>query len=73
MFEKLRQMRKARKITGEEMAKKLGIQKAGYSKKERGSVAFTLQDAKKVSDVLGMSIDDIFFPKEVSSGDTDSA
>ena len=73
MYEKLREIRKARKISGEEMGRKLGIQKAGYSKKELGHVPFSLNDAKIVSEVFGMSIEDIFFPDEVSKRDMSSA
>ena len=71
MFERLRKMREEKGLTCEQMAYKLGLQtKAGYSKKETGRTPFTLADAKIVSEVFGKSIDDIFFPNEVSDGDT---
>ena len=74
MFERLRQIREEKGLTCEQMAEQLGLQtKAGYNKKENGRTKFTLQEAKKVSEILGMSIDDIFFANEVSSEDTNSA
>lgn len=62
MFERLRQIRKEKRITCEEMAEELGLQtKAAYNKKEHGKVKFTLQEAKKISEIFGMSIEEIFF------------
>lgn len=67
MFERLRAIRKERGLTCEDMAKVLGLEtRAGYSKKELGQTAFSLKDAKKVSEVLGKSVDEIFFEDEVS-------
>ena len=71
MFERLRELRKERGLTCEDMAKLLGLDtKAAYSKKERGRTKFSLDDARKVSCALGKSIDDIFFTNEVSLKDT---
>lgn len=58
---RLRELRKTKGYTCEQMARGLGIQKAGYSKKERGDVAVSLADAKKISEMLGESIENIFF------------
>jgi DNA-binding XRE family transcriptional regulator len=70
-LEKLRQMREERGLTCEQMAYKLGLQtKSGYNKKEKGRTPFTLKEAKIISDAFGQSIDDIFFPREVSRKDT---
>ena len=74
MFERLRQLRRDHGLTCEDMAKILGLEtKAAYSKKECGRTKFTLAEAKKVSDVLCMRIEDIFFADEVSSNDTEEA
>lgn len=71
MFERLRELRKAKGYTCEQMAEKMGLEtKAAYSKKELGRTKFSLDDAKKVSDILGYSIDNIFFADEVSFEDT---
>jgi putative transcriptional regulator len=73
MFERLRELRKAKGYTCEQMADKLGLKKAAYSKKELGKIKFSLSDAKKVSEILGYSIDDIFFARSISFKDTKSA
>lgn len=66
-FEKLRSIRTSKKISGEQMAKVLGLKtQAAYYKKEAGTVKFSLDDAKKVSDFFHIPIDDIFFADELS-------
>ena len=61
MFERLRELRKEKRLTCEDMAKLLGLgTKAAYSKKELGRTKFSLEDARKISCVLGKDIDDIF-------------
>ena len=62
MFERLRELRKEKGLTCEDMAKLLGLgTKAAYSKKELGRTKFSLEDARKISCILGKDIDDIFF------------
>ncbi|AXB81756.1 helix-turn-helix transcriptional regulator [Megasphaera hexanoica] len=71
MFERLKALRKEQGLTCEAMAEALGLEtKSAYSKKENGSTKFSLDDAKKVSAILGKSIEDIFFTNEVSLEDT---
>ena len=61
MFERLRELRKEKGLTCEDMAKLLGLgTKAAYSKKELGRTKFSLEDARKISCILGKDIDDIF-------------
>ena len=64
MHETLRNIRKSKGYTCEEMASLLGIKKSAYAKKERGEVIFSLPDAKKISDFFGKSIEEIFFAKK---------
>lgn len=74
MFERLRELRKEKGLTCEAMAEALGLEtKSAYSKKENGNTKFSLDDAKKVSSILGKSIEDIFFTDEVSFEDTKRA
>ncbi len=70
MYENLRQLRKQCNISGEEVARILGLTKATYSKKENGLVKFSLEEAKIISTVLNKSIEEIFFEYEVSKNDT---
>ena len=66
MFEKLRKIRRSKGYTCEYMAEKLGFTKATYSKKERGQIAMTLEDARKISEIFNGTIEDIFFTDKVS-------
>jgi len=67
VFEKLRGIRKEKKITCKEMSELLGFKTRGaYHKKELERIPFTLKEAKVISDFFGMRIDDIFFENEVS-------
>ncbi len=70
MFEKLREIRQAKGFTCENMAEQMGLTKATYSKKERGQITMTLNDADKISNILGSSVDEIFFADKVSFKDT---
>lgn len=73
MFDKLKEIRTAKGVSCEKMAEVLGLEtKSAYSKKENGTVKFTLAEAKKISDFLRMTIEDIFFEDEVSCGETKS-
>lgn len=59
---KLRQYRLARGLTQEEMARLLGYKdKSGYCHLENGKVAITIEKAKKIGDILGVSPEEIFF------------
>lgn len=67
MFERLRKLRKMQGFTCEKMAELMGLEtKAAYSKKELGKTKFSLEDARKVSIILGHSVEEIFFEDEVS-------
>ncbi|WP_195604486.1 helix-turn-helix domain-containing protein [Clostridium tyrobutyricum] len=70
MYKKLRELRIKHNISGVEMAKLLNITKASYSKKELGSVKFSLNEAKLISDKFNKSIEDIFFENRVSKMET---
>lgn len=66
MFEKLRKLREERNVTQEEMAKLLGhADKSSYSMKERGLRKFTIQEAYRIAEFFGSTIEYIFFDKEV--------
>lgn len=70
MYKKLKEMRQQENVSGEELAKVLGITKATYSKKENGLVKFSLDEAKLISDRFKRKIEDIFFENKVSKIDT---
>jgi len=67
LFDKLKETRLNEKITCEQLANLLGFKtKGAYHKKEQGSVPFTLEEAKIISDYFNKGINEIFFENEVS-------
>ena len=47
-------------LTGVDVAKKIGITKAGYYSIERGDNGVSPANAKKISEVLGCDFDELF-------------
>lgn len=67
MYSKLRIIRNNNFISAKKMCDLLGLKtKAAYYKKENGNVNFTLTEARKISEFLGMTIDEIFFDSKCS-------
>ena len=60
MYEVLRKTRQEKGISCRQMGIIIGCNKASYSKKERGIAPVSLQEAQKISIVLGESIDKLF-------------
>jgi len=61
---KLRIKRLMKDYTQDDMANKMGIHIGTYSKKENGLIAWSVEDVKKMRDILDLSgedIIDIFF------------
>ena len=54
----------------EDIAKILNISVPNYSKKENGSLRFSLDEAKTLADFFGVTIDAIFFGEKVSFMET---
>lgn len=54
-------LRKLNGLSQKDMAKKLEISHHSYRNKENGTTEFTLSEAKKVSDIFGLTIENIFF------------
>jgi transcriptional regulator with XRE-family HTH domain len=64
MHEKLISLRKERGFSKEEFSNSLAMEQTTYSRKERGKSAFTTEDWKKITEILGVQIEDI---KEVKA------
>lgn len=70
MFERLRKIRQEKNIKAKEIADKMGLKTEGaYYKKEAGTVPFTLEEGKIISDMFNLPIEEIFFKEELSYGD----
>ncbi|WP_144533502.1 helix-turn-helix transcriptional regulator [Bacillus pumilus] len=61
---KVRFLRKLHGFNQDVMARKLGITKATYSKKENGSIKFSLEESKVLADFFETTIDELFFDKK---------
>lgn len=67
MLYNLQKLRKKHGYTQRDMANLLGLKTiSAYCKKERGYCSFSVEEAKKISDYLGLSIDEIFFEDKLS-------
>lgn len=70
MFERLRKIRQEKNIKAKEIADKMGLKTEGaYYKKEAGTVPFTLEEGKIISDMFNLPIEEIFFKEELSYED----
>lgn len=71
MYEKLRAIRNKERIPAKEMADLLNLKtEAAYYKKESGLTKFSLTEARRISERIGLPIEEIFFENEVSLIDT---
>ena len=61
---KLKSYRKEKRLSQTKMAEKIGIDRTSYTLKENGDRKFTLEEAKIISDILGVSIEELFFREE---------
>lgn len=67
MQKQLREKRQERNITVKEMAELLGYKSdSTYSKKERGEISITVDEAKKMCLILNCTLNDIFFNNKLS-------
>lgn len=53
-----------------EMAELLGLSVVGYHRKENGRNPFTLEEARKISELFGLPIEIIFFTEIVHGSGT---
>lgn len=66
---KVKEARIKHSFTKSEVAKYLNLTLNGYSMKERGKRKFTLDEAKMLSDLFGISIEELFFYSESNQND----
>lgn len=63
---KIRRLREKQHLTQAEMADYLGMSLANYGKKENNQIRFSINEAKRLSDFFGLSIEQIFFDDKFS-------
>jgi putative transcriptional regulator len=69
--QRLKEIRKAKGFTQEQMAKMLGYKdRSGYWYLENGRVAMTLEKAVKISEILNIDIKEIFSALYVEQNST---
>ncbi|MCM3739189.1 helix-turn-helix transcriptional regulator [Oceanobacillus luteolus] len=73
LHNKIKQLRKERKINQQELADFLGIERTSLSKIENMEYNPSAKTMLKVCEFFDLSIGDIFFNKSVSSNDTKEA
>lgn len=67
MYVGLRGIRKKREVPVRVLAKLLNLKtEAAYYKKESGIIKFSVEEARRIADYFGMSIEDIFFEESLS-------
>jgi putative transcriptional regulator len=65
-LQKLKQARKAKGLSQTFMAKKLGYTyPSGYANIETGRNKLSLENAKKIADILQMDVNELFFGEEL--------
>ena len=60
---KLYDARKQAKLSQQDVADILGISRNSYGQKERGNVPFNLEEMFALSDLLNVSLDDLFISR----------
>lgn len=66
MANKLREIRKAKKMTQGELSRISGIHRVTIAKYENGMVCPTLEKASKLAAALGVTVDDLIDIRKVS-------
>lgn len=61
MGSRLRALRTLKNVPAKKIAETLNITIDSYYLKERGKNRFTLDEAKKIADMLKMSIEEVFY------------
>lgn len=59
-YEKLYKMRKKKNLTHEQIASALGMSRSTYTHKENGTRGLDINEAKKIAEFYGVSLDELF-------------
>ena len=72
MYEKLKEVRRAKGYSIEDMGEVIGKSGVIYFKKERGDVNFTVSEAIKIAKFFKKKVENIFFKEELAETESDS-
>lgn len=67
---KLKSIRVGKGYIQSKLAKEMGTSENTYNRKELGMIAFTIEEVKKISEILDLDIDqvnDIFFDNQLTN------
>lgn len=70
MFYKVRKKRLEKNLKCADVAELINVTKATYSKKEKGNIKFSLEEAKIISEKFKMPIEELFFDNKISNIET---
>lgn len=59
-YEKLVQLRKTKRVSQQHLANLIGVEQPAFSKKERGIIEISVQEALLISKALNVSVEEIF-------------
>jgi transcriptional regulator with XRE-family HTH domain len=64
VYDNILKLRKSKGLSQLDVSEKLGINQDTYSKLERGKIQLTIERLHQISEILGVSVDDILYYKE---------
>jgi transcriptional regulator with XRE-family HTH domain len=64
VYDNILKLRKSKGLSQLDVSEKLGINQDTYSKLERGKIQLTIERLHQISEILGVSVDDILHYKE---------
>ena len=70
---KIREYRKAAKVTQDDLAEKLGVNRATVSKYETGAISPTLEQAQRIADILGVTLAELLGMEQMGNTPQDNA
>lgn len=71
MNTKIKKIRKSSALTATELAKKIGVTQPTISRYERGTRKISVENAQRISDILGCTIDELFEREDEAAEESD--
>lgn len=67
MMHRLQELRAINNLQQSDLAALIGVTSATYSRKENGTIRFSLTEAKTIADFFDSAIEDIFFDDDCTN------